>query len=75
MEQNEKPFQFLAWIATSILILAALLASFIPALEYPHRAFIIANSLWVVVGYLWKEMSLIVLNAGLTIIYVLGLAL
>ena len=66
MEQNEKPFQFLAWIATSILILAALLASFVPALEYHHWAFIIANSLWVVVGYLWKEMSLIVLNAGLT---------
>ena len=75
MEQNEKPFQFLAWIATSILILAALLASFVPDLEYHHWAFIIANSLWVVVGYLWKEMSLIVLNAGLTIIYVLGLVL
>ena len=75
MEQNEKPFQYLAWIATSILILAALLASFVPALEYHHWAFIIANSLWVVVGYLWKEMSLIVLNAGLTIIYVLGLVL
>ena len=75
MEQNEKPFQFLAWIATSILILAALLASFVPALEYHHWAFIIANSLWVVVGYLWKEMSLIVLNSGLTIIYVLGLVL
>ena len=75
MEQNEKPFQFLAWIATSILILAALLASFVPAQEYHHWAFIIANSLWVLVGFLWKEMSLIVLNAGLTIIYVLGLVL
>ena len=75
MEQNEKPFQSLAWIATSILILAALLASFVPELEYHHWAFIIANSLWVVVGYLWREMSLIVLNAGLTIIYVLGLVL
>ena len=75
MEQNEKPFQFLAWIATSILILAALLARFIPALEYHHWAFIIANSLWVVVGYLCREMSLIVLNACLTIIYVLGLVL
>ena len=75
MEQNEKPYQFLAWIATLILILAAVLASFVPALEYHHWAFIIANSLWVIVGYLWKEMSLIVLNAGLTIIYVLGLVL
>ena len=75
MEQNQKPYQFLAWSATAILILAALLASFVPALEYHHWAFIIANSLWVIVGILWKEITLIVLNAGLTIIYILGLIL
>tara|TARA_B100001109_G_C18716820_1_gene405139 strand:+ start:97 stop:324 length:228 start_codon:yes stop_codon:yes gene_type:complete len=75
MNQNEKPHQFLAWTATAILILAAILASFIPALEYHHWAFIIANSLWVVVGLLWKEMTLVVLNAGLTIIYIAGLIL
>ena len=75
MKQNEKPHQFLAWIATAILIIAAVLASFVPALEYHHWAFIIANSLWVIVGYLWKENSLIVLNAGLTFIYILGLVL
>tara|TARA_Y100001970_G_scaffold63748_1_gene81645 strand:+ start:9331 stop:9558 length:228 start_codon:yes stop_codon:yes gene_type:complete len=75
MNQNEKPFQFLAWVATSILILAAILASFVPALEYHHWAFIVANSLWVIVGLLWKEATLVVLNAGLTIIYVLGLVL
>ena len=75
MEQNQKPYQFLAWSATTILILAALLASFVPALEYHHWAFIIANSLWVIVGILWKETTLIVLNAGLTIIYILGLIL
>ena len=75
MDQNEKPYQFLAWIATAILILAAILASFIPALEYHHWAFIIANSLWVIVGFLWKETTLVVLNAGLTIIYILGLIL
>ena len=75
MEQNQKPYQFLAWSATAILILAALLASFVPALEYHHWAFIIANSLWVIVGILWKETTLIVLNAGLTIIYIIGLIL
>ena len=75
MKQNEKPHQFLAWTATAILIIAAILASFVPALEYHHWAFITANTLWVVVGYLWKENSLIVLNAGLTIIYILGLIL
>ena len=75
MEQNKKPFQFLAGIPKFILFLAAILASFVPALEYHHWAFILANSLWVLVGFLWKEMSLIVLNAGLTIIYIFGLIL
>ena len=73
MDQNEKPYQFLAWIATTILILAAALASFVPELEYHHWAFISANTLWVLVGILWREQTLIILNAGLTIIYILGL--
>jgi hypothetical protein len=38
-----------------------------------HWAFISANTIWVVVGILWKEQSLVVLNAGLTLIYILGL--
>ena len=71
MEQNEKPYQSLAWLATGILIIAAALASFVPELEYHHWAFISANTLWVYVGWLWKEQSLIVLNAGLTIICLL----
>lgn len=75
MEQNQKPYQSIAWTATAILILAAILASFVPELEYHHWAFISANSLWVVVGILWREQTLIVLNAGLTIIYILGLIL
>ena len=75
MEQNEKPYQSLAWLATGLLIVAAALASFVPELEYHHWAFISANSLWVVVGILWREQTLIVLNAGLTIIYILGLIL
>ena len=73
MEQNEKPYQFLAWIATTILILAAALASFVHELEYHHWASISANTLWVLVGILWREQTLIILNAGLTIIYILGL--
>ena len=55
MNQNEKPYQFLAWIATMILIMAAAFASFVPELEYHHWAFISANTLWVYVGWLWKE--------------------
>ena len=50
MEQNQKPYQAIAWTATAILILAAILASFVPELEYHHWAFISANSLWVIVG-------------------------
>ena len=73
MEQNEKPYQSLAWIATGILILAASLASFVPELELHHWAFISANTIWVVVGILWKEQSIVVLNAGLTLIYILCL--
>ena len=74
MEQNQKPYQSIAWAATAILILAAILASFVPELEYHQWAFISANSLWVIVGILWREQTLIVLNAGLTI-YTLGLIL
>ena len=36
MEQNQKPYQSIAWTATAILILAAILASFVPELEYHH---------------------------------------
>ena len=43
MEQNEKPYQSLAWLATGILIIAAALASFVPELEYHHWAFISAS--------------------------------
>ena len=73
MNQNEKPYQSLAWIATGILIIAASLARFVPELEYHHWAFISANTIWIVVGLLWKEQTVVVLNTGLTLIYILGL--
>jgi len=73
MKQNEKPYQSLAWLATAVLVSAATLASFVPHWEWHHFAFITANSLWVFVGYKWKENTVIVLNAGLTVIYILGL--
>ena len=73
MKHNEKPHQSLAWLATGLLIVAAALASFVPELEYHHWAFISANTLWVYVGLLWKEQSLVVLNAGLTLINIFGL--
>ena len=69
-----KPYQWLAWFSTACLLVAATLAAFN---VYPYYifAFIASNSLWVLIGILWKEKSLVVLTAGLTIIYVAGLVL
>ena len=67
-----KPYQPLAWLGTAILILAATLAAFN---LYPYYVYLfcLANGIWVIIGILWRENSLIVLNAGLTVIYVAGL--
>ena len=70
---EQKPYQWLAWLATAILLVAACLASLVPEWYWHHWAFTVANFLWVLVGILWRERSLIVLNAGLTLIYIVGL--
>lgn len=67
-----KPYQWLAWISTACLLVAATMAAFNIYPWYIY-AFIASNSLWVLIGILWRENSLIVLNAGLTVIYVAGL--
>ena len=69
-----KPYQWLAWIATVSLLTAATLAAFN---IYPLYiwAFIISNSLWILVGILWKEKTVIVMNTGLCGIYIVGLLL
>ena len=69
-----KPYQSLAWFSTACLLVAATMAAFNIYPWYIY-AFIASNSLWVSIGILWKERSLIVLNAGLTVIYVAGLVL
>lgn len=73
-EENvkSKPYQSLAWFFTVTLILAATMAAF-NMYPYYSYAFTFSNLGWVLIGYLWKEKSLIVLNAGLTIIYIIGL--
>lgn len=70
----KKPYQWLAWLATASLIVSAALAAFN---IYPLYifAFIFSNSLWILVGILWKENSIIVMNTGLTLIYIIGLLL
>jgi len=70
---NKKPYQWLAWLATLALVSAASLASFVPEWYWHHWAFILGNALWVVVGYLWRENSLLWLNIMLTLIYIIGL--
>jgi hypothetical protein len=72
MTSNTKPYQPLAWTGTVILIVAATLAAFNIYPLYVYL-FCLANGIWVLIGVLWRENSLIVLNAGLTIIYVAGL--
>lgn len=67
-----KPYQPLAWFSTACLLVAATMAAF-NLYPYYIYAFIVSNMLWVLIGALWKERSLVVLNAGLTVIYVAGL--
>jgi hypothetical protein len=69
---EKKPYQWLAWTGTTVLIVAAMLAAFN---QYPYYVYLfcMANSIWVIVGLLWRENSLVVLNAGLTLIYLAGL--
>jgi integral membrane sensor domain MASE1 len=69
-----KPYQPVAWFGTTVLLIAATLAAFNIYPWYVY-GFCLANGLWVLVGILWREQSLIVLNAGLTVIYVAGLIL
>lgn len=74
-QEQLKPYQWLAWIATALLVVAALLSSIVPEWHWHHVPFIIANTLWTVTGLLWKERSLIVLNLSMVLIYVAGLVL
>ena len=73
MSAEQKPYQWVAWVATVVLVCAASFASFVPEMHLHHYAFIVGNAMWILVGYLWKENSLLSLNIGLTVIYVLGL--
>lgn len=70
--ETAKPHQWIAWTGTAILLVAAAMASFNLYPWYSY-AFTLANLIWVLVGVLWKEKSLIVLNAGLTLIYLIGI--
>ena len=68
-----KPYQILAWISTFSILTGAVLASVIPELYWHHPFFIMGNGLLAIVSYLWREFSLVVLNLGLSIIYIIGI--
>jgi hypothetical protein len=69
----KKPYQSLAWAATVGLVIAALLASFVPEWNWHHIPFIVANTLWALTGILWKERSLVVLNLSMVLVYIAGM--
>ena len=71
---QKKPFQWLAWTGTAMLIGASILAS-LNLYPYFVIAFIMSNATWTAIGVLWQEKSLIVLNAVLTLIYIVGILL
>jgi hypothetical protein len=70
----KKPYQLLAWLGTFLLLLSAGLAAINIYPLYVY-AFIFSNSIWILIGILWNEKSLVVMNLGLIIIYIAGLLL
>ena len=69
----QKPYQWLAWTSTSIVLFAACLSSFIPELYIHHYFFLVGNTCWATVGFLWKEKSLFFFSLCLNVVYFLGL--
>lgn len=72
MVVEKKPYQWLAWLATASLVTSAILAAFNIYPLYIY-GFLVSNSLWVLIGYLWRENSLLYMNLMLTLIYIAGL--
>ena len=66
-----KPYQALAWIGTIGLIIGASMTAFN---IYPMNVWImiIANGVWMLAGFLWKEPSVIGLNLAMVLIYIIG---
>ena len=70
---KKKPYQSLAWFSSLSILLGALLASLAPELYMHHFFFMFGNGLLAITAYLWKENSLLVLNSGLFLIYIIGI--
>ena len=59
------------WLATGIFLISVLLTSFN---IYPLNVYIalLANILWLWLGFIWKKWSLIIVEAVVVIIYLIG---
>lgn len=60
------------WLATGLVIVSSLLTSYN---VYPLNVAvcIVGNFAWIILGYIWRKWSLVVLQAIITVIYVAGL--
>lgn len=60
------------WISTILVIVGAMLTSYN---VYPLNLYVIlaGNFGWMIIGLMWKKPSLIIIQAVLTVIYVVGL--
>ena len=67
-----KPYQVWAWCST-LTILAGALAAAMDLYPYYCYIFLLGNSGLAIVSWLWNEKSLVALNSGLAIIYLIGL--
>lgn len=63
---------WLKWIATALLIAGAILTS-ADIRPWNIWAFNLGNVCWIIVGFMWREWSLVILNSVLTGIYAIGL--
>jgi hypothetical protein len=71
---NEKQFAadwWIKWISTVILIIGAILTSF-DITPWNKWFSFVGNFGWMIVGYMWKEMSLVIISMVISIIYVIG---
>lgn len=72
MTTDEKPYQWLAWIGVICVLTSSAMASLN---LYPWYAYgyIFSNTLWIIIGLLWKEKTIILTNLGVNIIFIAGL--
>lgn len=64
--------EVLKWSATVVTILA----SFINAMGYQPLGpilFLIGGSLWLIVGFRWKEMSIVITNVAIIAVTIVGM--